>query len=192
MATAVDKTVNQPGTKHHGITKKLKQGFTRSEAHRRALATTAQPRRRCCRPRGRRAWSASSQRSQASRMVWLSTQGTSGAMASITGDWRVLWRRQKLNGVRLRRWEKIEEEENRRRRRLGFYNAAQKLKEATQELFLCQHKAEDGHDTPGTPEKVAGHVASAVNTVHLNYQTAIRFKFQITPKFVEQLKNLQK
>jgi len=28
-ATAVDKTVNQPGTKHHGITKKLKQGFTR-------------------------------------------------------------------------------------------------------------------------------------------------------------------
>ena len=44
-ATAVDKMVNQLGTKHHGITKKLKQGFTRSEAHRRALATTTQPRR---------------------------------------------------------------------------------------------------------------------------------------------------
>jgi hypothetical protein len=36
----VDKTVNQPSTKHHGITKKLKQGLARSEAHRRALATT--------------------------------------------------------------------------------------------------------------------------------------------------------
>ena len=50
LATAVDKMVNQLGMKRHGITKKLKQGFTRSEAHRRALATTAQPRRRCCRP----------------------------------------------------------------------------------------------------------------------------------------------
>ena len=49
-ATAVDKMVNQLDTKHHGIVAKLKQGFTRSEAHRRALATTAQPRRRCCRP----------------------------------------------------------------------------------------------------------------------------------------------
>ena len=49
-ATAVDKTVNQLGTKHHGIAKKLKQGFTRSEAHRRALATTALARRRFCRP----------------------------------------------------------------------------------------------------------------------------------------------
>ena len=56
-ATTVDKTVNQLGTKHHGIMKKLKQGFTRSEAHRRALATTALPRRRCCRPRGRKATS---------------------------------------------------------------------------------------------------------------------------------------
>ena len=127
--------VKQPGTKHHGITKKLKQGFIRSEAHRRALATTAQPRRRSCRPRGRRAWSASSRQSQASRMVRLSTQGISRAVASVTEDWRVQWRRQKLNGVRLRRREKIEEEEKRRRRRLGTYNVAQKLKEATTESF---------------------------------------------------------
>ena len=31
---AVDKMVNQPGTKHHGIVAKLKQDFTRSEATR--------------------------------------------------------------------------------------------------------------------------------------------------------------
>ena len=40
-ATAVDKMVNKLGTKHHGIVAKLKQDFARSEAHRRALATTA-------------------------------------------------------------------------------------------------------------------------------------------------------
>ena len=54
-ATAVDKMVNQLDTKHHGIVAKLKQGFTRSEAHRRALAMTALARRRFCRPRGRKA-----------------------------------------------------------------------------------------------------------------------------------------
>ena len=39
--TAVDKMVNQPGIKHHGIVAKLKQDLARAEAHRRALATTA-------------------------------------------------------------------------------------------------------------------------------------------------------
>ena len=38
-ATAVDKMVNQLGTKHHGIMAKLKQDSARSEAHHRALAT---------------------------------------------------------------------------------------------------------------------------------------------------------
>ena len=59
-ATAVDKMVNQLGTKHHGIMEKLKQCFPRLEAHRRVLATTEKPRRRCCRPRGRRARTTSS------------------------------------------------------------------------------------------------------------------------------------
>ena len=71
-AIAVVKWSNQQDIKHHGITEKLKQCFPRSEAHRRVLATTALARRGLCRPRGRRAWSASSRRSQASRMVWLS------------------------------------------------------------------------------------------------------------------------
>ena len=51
-------------------------------------------------------------------------------------------------------------------------------------LFPCQRGATDGHDAPGTPKKVAGHVAYAVNTVHYNYRIAIHLKFQITPKFV--------
>ena len=37
--TAVDKMVNQPGTKHHGIVAKLKQDSARSEGHRRATTT---------------------------------------------------------------------------------------------------------------------------------------------------------
>ena len=43
--TVVDKMVNQPGTKHHGIMAKLKQDFARSEAHRRATATVKRTRR---------------------------------------------------------------------------------------------------------------------------------------------------
>ena len=47
---AVDKMVNQPGTKHHDIVAKLKQDFARSEAHRRATATVKRMRRRRYRP----------------------------------------------------------------------------------------------------------------------------------------------
>ena len=83
-ATAVDKTVNQPGTKHHGITKKLKQGFTRLEAHRRALAMTALPQRRCYRPRGRRAWSASSRRNQLTIVGWVDAQEKDGTRTTFT------------------------------------------------------------------------------------------------------------
>ena len=42
---AVDKMVNQPGTKHHDIVVKLKQDFVRLEAHRRATATVKRTRR---------------------------------------------------------------------------------------------------------------------------------------------------
>ena len=49
-ATAVDKMVNQPGTKHHGIVAKLKQDFARLEAHCRATATVKRTRRRRCGP----------------------------------------------------------------------------------------------------------------------------------------------
>ena len=69
---------------------------------------------------------------------------------------------------------KAEEEEKRRQRRLGSYNATQKLKEATTEPFLCQRDSKDGHDAPGTPKKVVGGVVSTVDTVHSNYKFAIR------------------
>ena len=57
LVAAVDKMVNQPSTKHHGIVAKLKQDFARSEAHRRATATVKRTRRWRCRPRGRKATS---------------------------------------------------------------------------------------------------------------------------------------
>ena len=78
---------------------------------------------------------------------------------------------------------KTEEEEKRRRRRFGTYSAAQKLKEATMELFPHQRDAKDGHDAPGTPKKVAGGVVWAAGTVHSIYKFAIRQNSQITLKF---------
>ena len=78
---------------------------------------------------------------------------------------------------------KTEKKEKRRRRRLGSYNATQKLKEATTEPFPRQRDAKDGHDAPGTPKKVADGVAWAASTVPLNYQIAIQLETQITLKF---------
>ena len=69
---------------------------------------------------------------------------------------------------------------------------ARKQEEATTMPSPCQREAEDGHDAPGTPKKVAGHVATAVNTVDSIYKFAIRQNSQITLKFSQQLKNLQK
>jgi len=45
---------------------------------------------------------------------------------------------------------------------------------------------------PGTEKKVAGGEVASVVTVYQIYRIAIRFKSQITPKFMWQLKNLQK
>ena len=47
---AMDKTVNQLGTKHHGIVAKLKACSSRAETHRRTLTTVMRTRRRYCRP----------------------------------------------------------------------------------------------------------------------------------------------
>jgi len=96
-ATAVDKMVNQLGTKHHGITKKLKQGFTRSEAHRRALATTVLARRRFCRPRGRKAASGVPRQNQVTKAGWLGAQGIGEAGTDFAETATVLGRRRKLD-----------------------------------------------------------------------------------------------
>ena len=45
---------------------------------------------------------------------------------------------------------------------------------------------------PGSKPKVAAGVAWAVSTVHRIYKIALQFETQITPKFLQQLKNLQK
>jgi hypothetical protein len=49
--------------------------------------------------------------------------------------------------------------------------------------FPRQHEAKAATRAPGTPKTVAGHVASAVNTIHNIYKFAIRQNSQITPKF---------
>jgi len=49
--------------------------------------------------------------------------------------------------------------------------------------FPRQRKAKTTTRAPGTPKTVAGHVASAVNTVHNIYKFAIRQNSQITLKF---------
>ena len=97
--TVVDKMVKQPGTKHHGTMEKLKQCFPRSEAHRRVLATTEQPRQRCCRPRGRRARTASSRRIQATKVGWLSAQGIGEAGIGFVEMATALGRRRELDGA---------------------------------------------------------------------------------------------
>ena len=45
---------------------------------------------------------------------------------------------------------------------------------------------------PGAEKKAVGDEVASVATVHQIYRIAIRFKSQITPKFIWQLKNLQK
>ena len=49
--------------------------------------------------------------------------------------------------------------------------------------FLRQREAKTATRAPGTPKTVAGHVASAVNTVHYIYKFAIHQNSQITLKF---------
>ena len=76
----MDKTVNLPGTKHHGIMAKLKACSSRAETHRRTLDKVMRTRRRYCRPRGRKRRTASSWRSQVTRAGWLGAQGLGGAV----------------------------------------------------------------------------------------------------------------
>ena len=83
LVAAVEEMTKQQGIKHHGIKVKLEQYFARTKAHRRALATTALTRRWCCRPRGRKAASGVSWRSQATRAGWLGAQGTSRATTAL-------------------------------------------------------------------------------------------------------------
>ena len=110
------------------------------------------PQRWSCWPRGRKTWTASSRQFQAIKASWLDSQGKDGTRTAFTEMATALGRRCELVGAMTTTVVKTKEEK-RRWRRLGTYSAAQKLKEATTELFPCQRDIKDGHDTPGTPKK---------------------------------------
>ena len=111
------------------------------------------PQRWSCWPRGRKTWTASSRQFQAIKASWLDSQGKDGTRTAFTEMATALGRRCELVGATTTTVVKTKEEK-RRWRRLGTYSAAQKLKEATMELFPCQRDIKDGHDAPGTPKKV--------------------------------------
>ena len=116
-------------------------------------------------------------------MVRLSAQGRGEAVERFATTAQALVRRRGLNEEWRWRREKTEERKERRRRRLGPNNTAQKLKEATLRPLPRQRDAQTAMRATGTPKKVTGGVAQAVNTVHQNYRIAIRQISQITPKF---------
>jgi len=190
--TAKDNRSNQEVTEHHGNMVKLEPGFARAAAHRRATAMVERTRRRCYRPRGRKVCTAVPRRSQASKAGWLGAQGTSGAMTTLlrkerhygdgTGSTEQRRRCQEKQGRR--NWDE--------RRRHWPYSAAQKQGEATQESSRASVEPKTATSAPGNQKKAAGGEVSPAGTVHRNYRIATRFESQITPKFMWQLKNLQK
>ena len=78
---------------------------------------------------------------------------------------------------------KAEEKKERRRWRLGLKERLRSSRKPRRNPFPRQHDATDGHDAPGSKPKVAGGVATAVNTVHSIYKFAICQNSQITLKF---------
>ena len=117
-------------------------------------------------------------------MGWLDAQGYGGAGARFAETATALSRRRELDGATAVATGKTEEEEKRRRRRLGSNNTAQKLKEAALWPSPRQRDAQTATHATGSQLKLAGNVASAVDTVHSNYRNAIRQNSQITLKFL--------
>jgi len=171
---------------------KLEPGFARAAAHRRATATVKRRRRRCCRPRGRKACTAVPRLSQASKAGGMVAQGASGAMTAL-----LRMERHYVDGTgsteqRRRRREKQGRRNGDERRRHWPYSVAQKQGLATQESSRASTEPKMATSAPGNQKKAAGGEVASAATVPQNYKIATRFEFQITPKFMWQLKNLQK
>ena len=80
QVTVMDKMSKQPVIEHHGIKAELAACQARAKTDRGALATAKRARRRCCRPRGRKAASGGSWRNRATTVGCLSTQGVGEAI----------------------------------------------------------------------------------------------------------------
>jgi len=78
-ATAVGKTSKQQVIEHHKNKTELMAYQAQAETDRGALATAKRARRRCCRPRGRKAASGGSRWTQATTVGGMGSQGGDGA-----------------------------------------------------------------------------------------------------------------
>ena len=92
-------------------------------------------------------------------MVRLSAQGRGEAVERFATTAQALVRRRGLNEEWRWRREKTEERKERRRRRLGPNNMAQKLKEATLRPLPRQRDAQTDMRATGSKPKLAGGVA---------------------------------
>ena len=122
----------------------------------------------------------------------MDAQEGDGAGTGFSYDGGALPRRCELAGDEQGRRKNRAREKEERRLLQSFIGRPRKQGEATVESFPRQREAKAATRVPKTPKMVTGNVARAVNTIQQNYRIAIRFKIQITPRFVKQLKNLQK
>ena len=142
---AVDKRSNQPVIEHHGNKAKLMACQARAETDRGALTMAKRARRRCCRPRGRKTSHGKIRRRQTTTTGWLVLQGVGEAIEHLAAMVEALRRRQTHDRAAAAAAGKQRKENGEERRRQRPYSVAQKRKEATQEPFLCQREAKDGH-----------------------------------------------
>ena len=82
------------------------------------------------------------------------------------------------------RREKAEEETAKNDGDAGLITWLKSKKKPRHGLHHASAKAKTATSMPGTEKKVAGDEVASTTNVHQNYQIAIRFKIQITPKFM--------
>jgi len=98
-------------------------------------------------------------------------------------DVKALWRRQSSTEQRRRRLEKQRRRKEERRRRLG-YKRDQEAKRSHAGAFSTPVRSQRRPRARLEAERRSPAVTAAPGTVHLIYKIAIRFKIQITPKFI--------